>query len=56
MVVYPAAQIPVIAKENGARFLIVNAEVTNLDLIADYVINGKAGEILPEIVNALKAG
>jgi NAD-dependent deacetylase len=48
--VYPAAGIPRLARENGADLLIVNAEPTPFDDYAAAVLFGKAGEILPEIV------
>ena len=50
LVVYPAADIPVVAMRSGARSIIVNAEPTPLDAVADVVIHGRAGEVLPEIV------
>ncbi len=46
LVVYPAAQVPIIAKENGAVLIIVNLDPTPLDDLADVVINKKASEIL----------
>jgi len=46
LVVYPAAQLPIIAKENGAILIIINIDPTPLDGIADIVINKKASEIL----------
>jgi NAD-dependent deacetylase len=39
LVVYPAAGFPQIAKENGARLVIVNREETPLDRIADLVLH-----------------
>ena len=48
--VYPAAGLVPIAKEFGARVVIVNAEPTPFDRIADAVINGPIGEVLPAIV------
>jgi NAD-dependent deacetylase len=44
--VYPAAQIPVTAKENGAVLVIINIDSTPLDHIADLVIHEKALEVL----------
>ncbi|WP_153505484.1 SIR2 family NAD-dependent protein deacylase [Cumulibacter manganitolerans] len=44
--VYPAADIPLIAKDAGARLAIVNREPTPLDGFADVVVHGSAGEIL----------
>jgi NAD-dependent deacetylase len=54
--VYPAAGIPRLAREHGAELCIVNAEPTPFDAMASVVINGKAGELLPEIVNRIPAG
>ena len=48
--VYPAAGIPRLARESGAKLCIINAEPTPFDDMADVVMHGKAGEILPEIV------
>jgi NAD-dependent deacetylase len=48
--VYPAAGIPRLAREHGAELCIVNAEPTPFDRMAAVVINGKAGEILPQVV------
>ena len=53
-VVTPAAEIPIIAKENGAKIIEINIESTPLtDAVANISIFGKAGEILPEIVKNL---
>ncbi len=46
LVVYPAANMPKMAKESGATLVIVNREPTPFDLIADLVIHGQAGEIM----------
>lgn len=49
LTVTPANQFPLIAKENGAKLVIVNLEPTNLDLYADEVIHGeKIGQLLKE--------
>ena len=50
LVVYPAAQIPVLAKENGAVLIIINIDPTPLDHLADLVINQNASEILSKIL------
>ncbi|MBA7638990.1 NAD-dependent protein deacetylase [subsurface metagenome] len=55
LVVYPAAQIPLIAKESGARLVIINLTPTPHDRYADAVINEKAGEVLPQILEQVKA-
>ncbi|MDQ1444695.1 MAG: NAD-dependent deacetylase [Acidimicrobiaceae bacterium] len=48
--VYPAAGIVPIAKSHGARLVIVNAEPTPFDAIADVVLRGEISEVLPAIV------
>ncbi len=50
LAVYPAAGIPHIAVDKGAKLIIVNAEPTPLDSAARVVLHGKAGEILPKIM------
>ena len=47
LVVYPAADIPMIAKRNGAKLVILNREPTPVDNYADLVISEEIGEILP---------
>lgn len=47
--VTPANQFPLIAKENGAKLVIVNQEPTDFDRYADLVIHDrKIGEVLQE--------
>ncbi|MFX1295282.1 MAG: NAD-dependent deacetylase [Promethearchaeota archaeon] len=50
MVVYPAAQLPNVARKCGANIIIINLEETEKDYLADIVINGKIGDILPKII------
>ena len=50
LVVYPAAEIPLVAVRSGAQMIVVNAEPTPFDELAAVVIRGKSGEVLPEIV------
>jgi len=52
--VYPAALIPRYAKEQGAKLVIVNLGPTELDGYADIRIEGKAGEIVPQIIKRAK--
>lgn len=52
--VYPAAGIPLRAKEAGAVLVIINDEETPLDDVADIVIRGKAGETLEPAVAATR--
>ncbi len=54
LVVYPAAEIPMRAKQNNATLIIINKEKTALDSEADGVIHEEAGRILPQIVRDLK--
>jgi NAD-dependent deacetylase len=55
LVVYPAAQMPLIAKDNGAKLVIINLTPTPHDRYADIVINEKTGPVLSQIVDQLKA-
>jgi NAD-dependent deacetylase len=50
LVVFPAAEVPLVALRAGARMIVINAEPTPFDRLADVVIHGRAGEVLPEIV------
>lgn len=43
LVVYPAAGIPLLAKQQGAKFAILNREETQLDVYADVVVNREIG-------------
>ena len=52
LVVYPAAELPLVAVRNGARLAIVNDEPTPYDGLADLVVRGRAGEVLPRAVAA----
>ena len=44
--VYPAAGLPILAKKNGAKLIIINREATELDPIADKVLNKEIGVTL----------
>ena len=48
--VYPIAAMVPTAKEAGARVVIINAERTEMDAIADAVLNGSISDILPRIM------
>lgn len=50
--VHPVAGLPALAVEHGARLIIVNREATSCDALADLVLRGEAGTVLPEIVRA----
>ena len=44
--VYPVAGVVPIAKRHGARIVIINAEPTEMDDIADAVLRGPISELL----------
>lgn len=50
LVVYPAAEVPLAAVRSGAALVVVNAEPTPFDEMAEAVIHGRAGEVLPKLV------
>ena len=52
LAVYPAAGVVPIAKQNGARIVILNAERTEMDDLADALLRGSISEVLPRIVAA----
>jgi NAD-dependent deacetylase len=49
-VVYPAASLPLIAKQAGAYVVEINLERTDLSSTADEVILGRSGDILPQLL------
>jgi len=53
-VVYPAAILPVSAKEKGAKLIEINPAESALTARCDLFLPGKTGEILPEIVQKIK--
>jgi NAD-dependent deacetylase len=53
LVVHPAADIPLAAVSSGARLIVINAEPTPFDSLAEVVIHGRSGEVLPELVSLL---
>jgi NAD-dependent deacetylase len=50
--VQPAAGLCEVAVEAGSRFVVINAEPTPYDGIADTVLRQPIGEILPALVRA----
>ena len=52
LVVYPAAGFPALAKQAGARLVILNREATDLDGIADLVLHAEIGPTLGSITGA----
>ena len=54
LVVYPAAYVPVQAKQAGAKLIIVNKGPTEQDHLADIRIDAPAGEVMIKMINAIK--
>lgn len=54
LVVYPAAYMPIYAKQSGAKIVIINMGQTGQDEIADVFINASAGETMASILAKLK--
>jgi NAD-dependent deacetylase len=50
LTVYPAAGLAPIARQAGARLVIVNAQPTPFDDVADAVLNEPISEVLPALV------
>jgi NAD-dependent deacetylase len=50
LVVYPAAGFPITAKRNGAKLVIVNRDPTELDDLADLVLNREIGPTMGDVV------
>ena len=51
LVVFPAADLPLLAVRSGGRLVIVNDEPTPLDDLADLVVRGSAGDVLKTAVD-----
>ncbi len=54
LVVYPAAYMPIYAKESGAKLVIINIGPTPMDRYADVRINEQAGEVMSRILERVK--
>jgi NAD-dependent deacetylase len=54
LVVYPAASLPLLAKESGARLVIINRTPTPLDEIADLVLREEIGTAMPRLIDKLE--
>ncbi len=53
-VVYPAAGLPLKARESGAYVVEINLEKTEISHMVDESLIGKAGEILPQLADIMK--
>lgn len=51
LVVYPAAGFPRLAKQNGARLIIINEQETDLDPVCDLVLHEQIGPTLSRAVD-----
>jgi NAD-dependent protein deacetylase/lipoamidase len=56
LAVYPVANVVPVAKSAGAKVIIVNAESTSMDGMADLVLRGAIGEILPKLATRAPTG
>ncbi|OGP93777.1 MAG: sigma factor regulator FecR [Deltaproteobacteria bacterium RBG_16_48_10] len=54
LVVHPAASMPLIAKQSGAKLVIINRDPTPYDDMADIVIHDQAGPTMNAILKKLK--
>ena len=50
LVVEPAASLPLLAKQAGAKLIIVNQSKTPLDRFADFVFRDNISQVLPQLV------
>jgi len=55
LVVYPAAFLPQMAKDSGAKLVIINREPTPFDAMADLVIHGQAGESMEHAMELFRS-
>lgn len=53
LLVYPVAALPKVALDQGARLVIVNADPTPYDELADAVIRDPIGVAVPSLIGAL---
>lgn len=51
--VYPAATLPLAALTAGAKVIQLNPDKTNLDAKAHFNLHGKAGDLLPTLLQAV---
>ncbi|HEX3052563.1 MAG TPA: NAD-dependent deacylase [Aggregatilineaceae bacterium] len=53
--VYPAAELPLMARQGGASLIMVNLGETALDAIAQAVIHADVVDVLPQLASALES-
>jgi NAD-dependent deacetylase len=56
LVVYPAAELPAVARRSGAALIVINREPTPVDALADVVIQGDVSEVLPALADLVLGG
>lgn len=56
LTVRPAADVPALAVRHGAPLLVLNDEPTPMDELAEVVLRGRSGEILPELLRRARPG
>jgi NAD-dependent deacetylase len=54
LVVQPAASMPVVAKRNGAKLVIINHDPTPCDDLADIILQSQAGPTMTHILRSVK--
>ncbi len=54
-IVTPAAALPGLAREHGARVIEINPDETPISHVAHLRLAGRSGEVLPQLVEALGA-
>jgi len=54
LLVYPAASMPIIAKQAGSKLVIINYTPTDMDSQSDIVIHDKAGPVMKAILDKVK--
>jgi NAD-dependent deacetylase len=55
LAVYPVAGVVPLARQSGARIVILNGGPTEMDDIADAVLRGSISELLPRLVAGVDA-
>ena len=55
LAVYPVAEVVPMAKRSGARIVIVNGSATEMDDLADALLRGRLGDLLPRLLGARPA-
>lgn len=53
-VVYPAAQLPMAAQQQGAILIDINPACTPISEVADFFLQGSSGQILPQLLAAIQ--